>query len=80
MNDFPQYSLIDHHLVARTQACVTGANAHDVHALLGNYYELCLIAQEDESIRMRVRHVEQRLRAFCQTGGLSKANLEYVTN
>jgi hypothetical protein len=80
VKDFCQFSLIDHHLVAKTQACVTGANAHDVHALLGNYYELCLIAQEDESIRMRVAHVEQRLRSFCLSGELTKTRIEYGTN
>ena len=37
--------------------------------MLGNYYELCRIAKEDETLSVRVDEMEQRLRAFCQAGG-----------
>jgi hypothetical protein len=57
----------DHYLVARAQACVTGANAHELHALLGIYHGLCLLGTEDESVRRRIESVEQRIRAFCQS-------------
>ena len=76
MNACREPSPIDHYLVARVQACVTGANAHNLHALLGNYYELCLIADPDASLRVRVASLEQRLRAFCQSHGPATARSE----
>lgn len=50
---------------------MTGANAHDLHSLLGNYHELCLLAAEDDALMARVRRIEGRLRAFCHTGELA---------
>jgi hypothetical protein len=58
--------LFDHYLVARAEACATGANAHELHALLGNYCELCLAAEHDLTVRPRIERLEQRLRAFCR--------------
>jgi hypothetical protein len=63
-------SCIDHHLVARVQSRSTGANAHDLHALLGKYFELCGAVEEDPECLCRARGIEQRLRAFCLTGRL----------
>jgi hypothetical protein len=59
-------SSLDHYLVARAQASATGARAHDVYALLGNYYEICRLAQADSDFAPRQAALEQRLRAICQ--------------
>lgn len=61
-------SAIDHYLVARAQSRVNGANAHEVHALLGRYFGLTALAEEDPVCAQRAQRIEQRLRAFCQTG------------
>ena len=74
-------SSFDHYLVARAQACGTGANAHDLHALLGNYCELCLLAEEDPTVLPRIERIEQKLRAFCQSRTAARENCatpEYV--
>jgi hypothetical protein len=63
---------LDHFLVARAEACITGANAHELHALLGNYHGLCLLAADDEAMLVRVEHIERKLRAFCQTSQLAE--------
>lgn len=59
---------IDHYLVTRAQARINGANAHNVHALLGNYFGLCSLPEQE--FAPRVAAVERRLRVFCQTGEL----------
>jgi hypothetical protein len=69
-------SPVDHYLIARAQACVTGADAHDIYAMLGNYHELCLIADGDETVKVRVLGLERRLRSFCQTAELARANVQ----
>ena len=76
MNLGSQPAAFNHHLVARVEAHITGAEAHDIHALLGNYYELCLIAEHDHSVIGRVLAIEVRLRAFCQGKELMKANCD----
>lgn len=63
---------VDHYLVARAQGRITGQNAHDVHALLGLYLVLSDLAPEDAECHARLVAIEQRLRAFCQTGALSR--------
>ena len=68
-------SAIDHYLVARAQSRATGANAHDLHALLSTYFGLVELTDSDptDSIcRHRLDSVESRLRAFCLTGELRR--------
>lgn len=73
---FGPSSPVDHYLIARAQACVTGADAHDIYAMLGNYFELCQMAEGDEAVKVRIRGLERRLRSFCQTAELAKANVQ----
>lgn len=61
-------SRFDHYLVARAQALTNAANAHTVHALLGTYYGLCALADDDVAAQERCEAVELRLRVFCRTG------------
>jgi hypothetical protein len=63
-------TVIDHYLVARVQARVTGANAHDLHALLGKYFGLSSL--DDEQVSPRLQEIERRLREFCRTGSLER--------
>jgi hypothetical protein len=72
VNSCCQTSPLDHYLIARAQACLTGANAHDLYSLLGNYYGLCLLAAEDESVMPRVEKIEQKLRAFCHSSQMEE--------
>ena len=58
-------TLLDHFLVARVQSRITGADAHDVHAMLGKYYCLCELAADDASFRAPLDETERSLRAFC---------------
>jgi hypothetical protein len=66
--------LIDHFLVTKVQSRATGENAHNLHALLGNYFGLCAEAGDDPDLRIRCADIERRLRVFCQTGRLPGNN------
>lgn len=61
---------LDHHLVARVERHITGANAHDLHAQLGIYQGLCFLGSSDESVRRRILEIESKLRRFCRSAEL----------
>ena len=66
-------ALLDQFLIAKVQSRVTGENAHNVHALLGNYYGLCSIEDEDQSRIARIEAIAARLRQFCVAGRLGSS-------
>jgi hypothetical protein len=66
--------LFDHHLVARAQACATGANAHELHSLLASYYGFSELVPSMPECAWRLEAIEQRLRIFCQTGKVPRSS------
>ena len=65
----------DHHLVARAQACATGANAHELYSLIASYYGFAEMATLYPECAWRLEVIEHRLRVFCRTGVLLRGDI-----
>ena len=56
------HSIADPFLIARVQSVATGADTHELHALLGRYIALGDLAAQEEPARERFKRIETKLR------------------